>query len=198
MEEFWNFYSYCGGNPINFTDPNGMEVDPNSPGTPEAVIALTYLDQSKLESVIYDEQVYTTDQIWGFVQEAWASSALDALIALSTPKFGIQNYGNFGGKGWTGGVSGMDPPIDDYDFMTMLHDIDYAVQGVGSKVGYDSKATLLADRALVGRLNSLVASEKGYFTRKPTNMRRAKDFAKNAAHYFQDVKWKVIGGYWHE
>ena len=32
MEEFWNSYSYCGANPINFVDPFGLDVDESTYG----------------------------------------------------------------------------------------------------------------------------------------------------------------------
>jgi hypothetical protein len=78
-DEMWNAYSYCGGNPILFYDPNGSEVDETTYGensnlskSCEAAVDNSYL-ASKINSMINSSYIYSDIDFEGMADPGYSS-----------------------------------------------------------------------------------------------------------------------------
>jgi len=67
MDEFWNPYSYCGGNPIIYTDPDGMEVDESVYGENSNLTQASYAAEgnwalsAKIEAMVTNPDIIYSD-----------------------------------------------------------------------------------------------------------------------------------------
>ena len=84
MEEFWNVYSYTGGNPINWIDPTGMYITDwdkcqQAGGTFDSelygIMTSTQWGLETIREFALSDQPFTFAQMWeqGFSQQSMAS-----------------------------------------------------------------------------------------------------------------------------
>jgi len=164
MDEFWNPFSYCGGNPIRFIDPFGLDIWEATGGEFQM---MDEMSAAGFDWSVYADKKgdYTISQIFsGGFQDFLGQQALNNFInttIYTNPDFGISMMKDV--TGYVNNVAWLIPPAKvpaqllNYSFMaadwamkyhqtgqmpvsTML--IDAASIGLGAASKFNAKATL--------------------------------------------------------
>ncbi len=82
-DQFWNTYSYCGGDPVNFIDPDGMEINTSSGFSKALLTILTYVNPDKAEAMLTSSQMFSAMQLMGAIWGSGMMNASNSVMSLS-------------------------------------------------------------------------------------------------------------------
>jgi len=113
MMQYWNLFSYCGGNPINFVDPTGAKaVDDPSPDYMSDLIILHELSSETYEVLLAAPELLTPE-------------ILRLNVEVLAENFGMPSIGNSGiGQYVSGFASSVGDFVLNWSHMVIANTID--------------------------------------------------------------------------